>query len=371
MVRYPLGGMLSWTLQYLVGLHRLGHDVVLVERADHAYACYDPRLGTTGADCSHGVKVVADLLERFGLGGRWCFVDHAGRHYGGSEQKVAELFATADVFMAMTLEECWVDRAAEVPCRVLVDGDPAFRQVAMAQAAQSGAELPHYDFYFTTGRNIGSPASEVPTAGLRWRPMFHPVDCSLFRPTRPAEGMMTTVMNWRSYDEVRFGGVSYGQKDVAFERFLDLPRRVSGGLEVAVAGTGIPLERLRDHGWRVRGAGEVTASFDAFCDYIHGSLGEFSVCKDGYTVSRSGWFSDRSAAYLASGRPVVLEDTGFSGHLPCGEGLFAVAGVDEAAEAIERVRKDPERHARAARALAVEHLDAERVLGRMLHEMGV
>jgi hypothetical protein len=142
-------------------------------------------------------------------------------------------------------------------------------------------------------------------------------------------------------------------------------------LEIAVSGKSIPTAQLREAGWRLRNAHEVTISFDSYAEYIRTSKGEFSVCKNVFVATNSGWFSDRSAAYLASSRPVVLQDTGFSEHLPCGRGLFAVRTADEAAAALEEIHGNYECHAKWARDIAVECLDAPKVLGRFLHEFGI
>jgi len=243
----------------------------------------------------------------------------------------------------------------------------------MAKAHANGEEpWETYDFYFTTGRNVGTDSSSAPTAGIAWRPMFHPVVPELFDESDPApDAPFTTVMNWRSYEPVEYDGTTYGHKDEQFAKFLQLPRLCRAHLEVAVAGPDVPRTALREAGWKVSDAHAVTASFDAFKSYIRTSRGEFSVCKGAYVATNSGWFSDRSGAYLASGRPVVLQDTGFSAHLPSGEGLFAVRGQEEAAAAIEEVCGDYPRHARAAREIAVEYLAAEKVLGRVLSEIGL
>src|SRR5262249_36493692 len=155
----------------------------------------------------------------------------------------------------------------------------------------------------------------------------------------------TTVMSWED-DPFEFEGVTYGQKAMEFPKFLDLPRRTRVPLEMAVAGTDVPEDELRAHGWRLAYAGEVTLTFDSWRDYIRGSRGEFSVCKNVYVATHSGWFSDRSACYLASGRPVVMQETGFSAHLPCGQGLFAVRTADEAAAALAEIAGDYGRHSR-------------------------
>jgi hypothetical protein len=369
MVRYPLGGNLSWTLQWLVGLQRLGHDVYLVEKSGYANSCFDPVRGVMSDDCSRGTAVVDALLTRFGLPGRWCYVDAAGHYHGLAVQRVRELFRTADLFIDIGTHGAWLEEATETPIKILVDGEPGATQMKMELKRAAGAEPPVYDFYYTNGANVGTDRSSAPTAGKQWRPLFNPVVVDLFECPPPAEDTpFTTVMNWQAHEPLRFRGVAYGQKDVEFQKFIDLPLRTSAPLEIAVSGR-IPREQLLQCGWRVRRAHEVTISFDSYCDYIRDSRGEFSVCKNVYVATNSGWFSDRSAAYLASGRPVVLEATGFEAHLPCGRGLFAVHTVEEAAAALEEVRGDYQRHSDWARELARGHLDTHRVLGDLLAQL--
>jgi glycosyltransferase involved in cell wall biosynthesis len=176
-------------------------------------------------------------------------------------------------------------------------------------------------------------------------------------------------MNWKAHQPVQWGGRSYGQKDASFERFMDLPGRVGAPLEVAVAGDA-PRDRLRAAGWAVADAHAVTADFETYRGHIQRSRGEWSVCKQVFVGMRTGWFSDSSAAYLAAGRPVVLEDTGFGQVLPTGEGLFAVRDVDEAAAAIEAIESDYPRHSSAASAIAREHLDATEAMRGVLAVCG-
>ena len=373
MVRYPLGGMLSWALQYLVGFARLGHEVYFVEKGCYPDSCFHPLRGEMTDDCRYGVRVLRDLLSRFGLENNWSFVDSHGQYHGLSRPAIEEILGTADVFFDMGTHGGWLDETSPRVVRVLIDGEPAFTQLKMVrkQAGQPAAEPGRdpYDFYYTTGRNIGTPASTAPTAGREWRHLPHPVCLDVF-PVAPAppDGAYTTVMNWQSYEPVEFGGVRYGHKDVEFQRFMSLPGRTRAMLEVAVSG-GAPRDELTRAGWRIRSAHDVTLSFDSFADYIRQSRGEFSVCKHGYVASNSGWFSERSAAYLATGRPVVLQETGFSAHLPTGCGLFAVGDVNEAAAAIAEIEADYRRQSGAAREIAAAHLDARRVLSRLLDEV--
>jgi hypothetical protein len=370
MVRYPMGGMMSWVLQYLLGFQRLGHEVFFVEKSGYADSCYDPTADTMSDDAAYGTGVAHALLSRFGLGARWCYVDAGGSYHGLARKEIEAAFRKADLFIDMGTHGDWLPEAADTGLRVLVDGEPAFTQMKMENRLDAGETVPEYDRYYTTGRNVGTPASTAPTAGKRWGRVFHPVDVDVFTPT-PArrDAPFTTVMNWQSYEPVRYRGVDYGHKNLEFDKFIQLPDKTAAPLELAVSGKRIPRERIIENGWRIRDAHAITLSFDSFSQYIRDSRGEFGVCKSGFVVTRSGWFSDRSAAYLASGRPVVLQDTGFGSHLPCGEGLFAVRSAEQAAAAIDEIETRYDLHARRAREIAEEYLDARKVLGGFLEEI--
>ena len=190
---------------------------------------------------------------------------------------------------------------------------PSYRQMQLVGARAEKVSVPEYDRYYTVGLNIGTAASSAPTAGIQWNPTFNPVVLDMFPPQpSPAGAAFSTIMSWQARRPLLFNGVTYGQKDVEFAKFVDLPRRVDVPLELAVAGRNMPVKTLESHGWRLRDSHEVTITFDAWTDYICQSRGEFSVCKNVFVATNSGFFSDRSAVYLASGRPVVMQDTGFS-----------------------------------------------------------
>ncbi|MCZ7525869.1 MAG: glycosyltransferase [Acidimicrobiia bacterium] len=371
-IRYPLGGVLSSNLQFLTGFARLGHDVFLVEKAGYPDSCFDPDSYVSGDDCRCGMRAVDALLRRHGLGGRWCYVSADGAYHGMERSQVEEVFARTDVFLDRGLHQTWDEESARVPVRVLLDPDPGFRQVKLENARRRGEPMPDYDAYYTYGRHIGSARSPAPTAGLPWRHVFHPVDTRLHRRTpMPRHGPFTTVMNWQSLPPVELDGTRYGMKDVEFAKFSHLPRLVDVPCEVAVEGHDVPVEQLLRDGWSVVSALETTRSFGSYADYVDASMGEFSVAKEVYSGLEVGWFSDRSAVYLARGRPVVVQDNGLDGVLPLGEGLFSVRDADEAAAAIAAIRAAPDRHAAAARRIAEEHLDTSVVLGRFLAELGV
>ena len=368
-IRFPVGGYLSWILQWLLGFERLGHDAYFVEKAGWANSCCHPDTGFLSDDCTPGVTAIGSLLSRYGLNGRWCFEDAGGRYHGMTRQEVEEVFRTADVFVDMgNTHGEWLDDARAVPVRVFVDGDPCYTQF---RAVAQGQALDGYHYYYSVGQNVGRAMCPAPTLGKTWRPVFDPVVVELFDVVPvPVNAPFTTIMAWQTYAPVTFAGVEYGQKDVEFRKFSGLPAAVSSALEIAVAGDA-PLGELRQRGWSVCDSLSVTGSFDRFREYIAASRGEFTVAKNVYVATRSGFFSERSAAYLASGRPVVMQDTGLSPHLPTGRGLFVVDSPEEAADSLERITRDYDVHSREARALARDMLSTAVVLPSFLRELGL
>ena len=370
--RYPLGGMMSWLLQYLVGLDRLGHEVWYVERAARPNDWFDVTRDAMGDDCGYGARTVGDLLARYGFGGRWHLVDLAGRRHGTARQRIDAAFESADLFIDMGGDHSWLEDAARCGLRVLIDCEPGFTQMKMASRLEAGETLPEYDFYYTPGRNIGTGKSSVPTAGKAWRPLVDSVVPDLFAvDAAEPEASFTTVMSWQSMRPRVYQGKTYGNKDLEFERFEKLPQLTNVPLEVAVSGRDVPWERLARAGWRARNANEISTSFESYAAYVRRSRGEFTVAKHCFVETNCGWFGDRAAVFLASGRPVVMQDTGWAEHLPCGEGLFAVRTVEEAAEALDKVERDYARHSRRAREIAEEFLDSEKVFRGLLSELGV
>jgi hypothetical protein len=371
--RYPLGGMLSWQLQWAAGFRRLGHEVLLAEKSVYADACFDPVRMVASDDCSYAIEAVPRLLARHDLH-HWCYVDHAGDYFGLDRMAVEEFFRGADVFIDLGTHGAWLNDAAAGACAtVLIDGEPGYTQMRRELKEERGEWLPHYDYYYSNGAALATATYTGPTAGQSWRAVFNPVVVDLFDPVPPPPGApFTTIMTWQAHAELSYRGTIWRQKDVEFAKFIDLPLRSKARFDLAVSGgDGELRETLQAAGWTTRSARETTLSYDGYRDYITRSAGEFSVCKQAYVALRTGWFSDRSAAYLAAGRPVVMQETGFSACLPCGEGLFAVTTVDEAADAIAEIEGNYARHSTAARDLARAHLDAGRMLPRLLNEIGL
>jgi hypothetical protein len=382
----PAGGVTWDYAQYPAGFAELGHDVYYVEDT-RLWPIYQPA-GSDWGDAAASVAHLARVMEWFGLKGRWAYRDEAsGRCFGMTEEKVREVCRTADVFVNVSCSTYMREEYRSIPARALVDSDPMFTQIQylsrqMFTPGEPGLKesVDAHNFHFTFGENVGAEDCRIPDCGLRWLPTRQPVVLGRWREAEPpdprdASAAYTTLMNWTAAPPLEYGGETWGQKDVEFRRFAGLPSRVPAvPLAVAVGQTGgagapFPGEKARGAGWRVLDPAEHAPDWLAYRDFLARSRGEFSVAKETYVKARTGWFSCRSACYLASGRAVVTQETGWSKHVPEGEGLLAFANEDEAVDALRRVEAEPARHSRAARRVAEEHFDSRRVLSRMLERM--
>jgi hypothetical protein len=364
---YPLGGMAWHYLQYVLGMARLGHDVFYLE--DSGRDPYNPVEGGPSAHCRYNAPYLAELMARFGLERRWAYRSSIdGRWYGMSDERRREMLETADLLINISGSLECPDAYRGVPRLAYVDTDPAFTQLKLLRNhARFAARVDAHDVHFSFGELIGGALQ--PT-GHRWRPTRQPVVLAEWRPSTQSRNVYTTVMSWTSYRSETYAGQVYGHKDLEFERFLDLPTVVAPiGLEIAIApgrAGGMPSDLLARAGWRIVDPNSVCPDLDGYRTYIESSKAEWSVAKNAYVQARSGWFSERSACYLAAGRPVVLQDTGFSGFLPTGEGILSFETFDEAVAALRDVQGNYRRHARAALALADEYFDSDKVLTRLI-----
>jgi hypothetical protein len=262
--------------------------------------------------------------------------------------------------------------------RVYLETDPGTPQVRLSAGdARMWQLVQAHTHHFTFGENLYSPDCLLPRPDLQYMPTRQPVVLDLWQtPIAPQRNTFTTIAKWRrSKGEVVvcLNGETYRwSKDLEFARFVDLPQRTSQRLELALAS--VPpddVSRLEQHGWHVADASVVSASLDGYRQYVHASRGEFTVAKDLNIRTRSGWFSDRSACYLAAGKPVINQDTGFDNILPTGEGLFSFRTMDDILAAFDAINTDYERHSRAALDIAREYFDASRVLGDLLERIGL
>jgi hypothetical protein len=332
----------AWSrLSWLLGLRQLGFDVRFAERI----APEAPR------DAETYLQLV---LDEFRIG------------RAASAEEIAE--ATLLVNIGGHLPIDGVLRS--VPVKVYFDDDPGYTQIWQASGI-AGAGYEGHDFHYTLGTRIGRPGCPVPTGGIDWRPLLPPVVLAEWRPAEAGGGGFTTVASWRgAYGPVTWDGVVYGVKAHEFRKLADLPRRVRASFEIALQldDADEPDRRLLEAGdWRLVDPREAAATPGDFRRYVRGSLAECSVAQGVYVGTCSGWFSDRTTRYLASGRPALVQDTGFD--LPRGEGLVTFTTLAEAAAGAESILADYDRHAAAARALAEEQFDSDRVLGRLLEEI--
>jgi hypothetical protein len=374
---YPVGGVLWDYGQYALGLEQLGFAVYYLE--DTGWQTYDPRVGGYGDDCSYGVAFLESSLQLLSatLGERWHFRGMSGEAHGIGEGEMAAVVADADLFLNVSGGTLLRDAYMPSRRKVLIDTDPGwnhFRNYPRWDANPDWYGSHGYrahDHFFTYAENIGRADCVLPSLGLRWQPTRPPVVLSAWHAEPPGE-KWTTVMTWKNFQEtICYEGRVYGTKEMEFAKVEELPRRCAAAFEVAVGGAEPPRERWGALGWKVVEAEPVSRTAEVYREYIQRSRGEFSVAKNVYVDTRSGWFSCRSVCYLAAGRPVVVQDTGFSAHVPVGEGLFAYNTLDEAASGIEAVETDYERHSSAARELARTEFSAEKVLGDLLERVGV
>jgi hypothetical protein len=338
---------------------------------------YDPAADTITSDPAYAAGVLERTLGAYGFGGRWAYwlPDWSGRAIGPLGDRYAQLFEEADVLVNLTGGTELREEHLRVPCRVYLETDPVASQIAIATGDARRAELVGaHTHQFSFGENLGRPGCGVPVERFSYRPTRQPVVLDWWEGAADdAPGAaFTTVGNWRQDGrDIEWSGEQYTwSKHDQFERFVDLPSRTAVPLELALSGIAEgDAEALRARGWRVVEALPLSLETGPYRDYLCGSLGEFTVAKDQNVRLRSGWFSDRSACYLAAGRPVVTQDTAFDCALPTGEGLFAVRDASEAAEALEEISSDYPRCRAAARRIAEEHFRAEDVLQRLVDEL--
>jgi hypothetical protein len=364
--QYPLGGIGWQAIHHVVGLARLGHDVYFVD--DTGAWAYDPRVKSLVKDCAYSVEFLRRTMERFGLGDRWAYVDGIRRDcYGLSATRLAELYREADALVNVCGAARLREEHVRCPVRVYVQTDPVHDQIQLLQGnAWTRTILEAHTHHFTYGENLGQPDCLVPLEDIQWRPTRPPVVLDLWTPRiDPSTQCFTTVATWKNVGkDVRFGGETYyWSKHLNFVRFMDLPRLTRQPFELAIeTDDRVTVAQLAERGWRFTDAYQNSRDVDAYQAYIDRSRGEFTVAKDLVVRTRSGWFSDRSACYLAAGKPVVTQDTGFGKFVPTGRGLFAVNTPEEAAAAVEEINRDYADHARAARAIAAEFFDSDRLL---------
>lgn len=379
---YPVGGVFWDYVQYLLGFLRLGHDCYYLE--DSGKWTFDCVAQTFTADASRNVEWLTAQLAAVDpeLARRFCVRDAGNTFWGLDAAALDAVVKRADLFLNVSCN-CQVrDEYLGIPVKALLDSDPLYTQEHVPPYADGTLDEPttwsidqlrKHDIFFSFGENIGKPGCLVPSAVFDWRPTRQPIVLGCWDPARPPERpVFNTVMSWQPAERGPLvAGVQYGGKDCEFRKLMGLPRKTGVALELAIGGGEPPREELEAHGWRVVDGWSVSRDPFVYRDYLSSGLGEFSTAKNAYVASRSGWFSCRSACYMALGRPVVVQDTGFTDFIPTGEGVLAFSDEAGALAGLEAVRSDWTRHARAARRLAEQEFDSAKVLGRLLAEAGL
>ena len=379
--KMPVGGVIWQTAHYLTGFERLGYDVFYVEAHARTPSMFAEHEGDDGS--ARAAEFIAGAMRRYGLEGRWAF--HAlhsdGRCYGMGEGRLRQLYRSAALIVNLHGGTLPLEEHGQTGRLVYLETDPVALQIELHNNEAKTIEfLSAHCAFFTFAENYGRPGCRLPvTDRFEFHPTRQPVVLDFWREQRAGAPNgdhlnFTTVASWRQWSrEVSFGGEVYEwSKHFEFLKFLDLPGRTGQAFELALSRCDEADRRLLESkGWKVRPALGFSTDADAYRDYIQRSRGEFTVAKDQNVRLRTGWFSDRSATYLAAGRPVVTQDTGFGDSIPAGEGLFAFSTLDEAAAAIEATNADYERHRRAAHALARDYFSHDVVLASVLKTLGV
>jgi GT2 family glycosyltransferase len=377
MSKMPVAGVVWQNLHYLLGLQRLGCEVYYVETHARTPSMLMASEHDDGSELA--AQYIDAVMRRFGLGDRWAFraLHDDGRCFGMSEPRLERLYRHAALIVNLHGGTQPLQELAATGRLVYVETDPVQLQVELGDGNEETIEFlePHCAF-FTFAENWGNPDCELPLQErFAFEPTRQPVVIDLWpdRSQQPAD-LFTTIGNWRQdWRDLTFEGQRYTwSKHHEFLKYLDMPARTGRRFELALAGCGeAERQMLAERGWGVRDALQISRGIDSYRDYVGGSRGEFTVAKDQNVRLRTGWFSDRSATYLASGRPVITQDTGFGCALPTGRGLFAFDSLEAAAEAIARVDADYTAHSRAARETARERFSHEVVLTPLLQRLDV
>jgi hypothetical protein len=375
--RIPVAGVAWQVLHYLEGFRRLGFDVYYVE--DTGDWPYDPERNAISEDSRYPVRYLADIMGWAGFGDRWAYRSgpEGGRLHGLSEPTLAEVLGTADAVVNVTGATVLRDEHRRVPVRIFVETDPFIPQVEVARGERFTIDLlSAHTHHFTFGESVGAADCPIPVGPFAYRPTRQPVVLDWWTAAAPPDpaAPFTTVASWRqSGKDIEWQGELYRwSKHLEFLKFVELPRRTGAPLELALTLVDDEAKRLlADHGWRLRDGLALSLDIRPYREYLQRSRGEVTVAKDQYVRSWSGWFSDRSACYLAAGRPVVTQETGFSKHLPTGKGLFAFRDLADIATALDEIAGDYAGHCRAAAGIAEECFSAESVLGRLATQAGL
>jgi hypothetical protein len=372
--QYPFGGVIWDYLHYLLGFRSLGHEVLYLE--DSGAWPYDPEAGTITDDCSFALRSLKRIFHDFDLDHDWVYRNGAdGKFHGAGEKIAREWLRHGDLLVNVSSAGWLRDYDLRVGHKMFIDGDPMFCQIGLLDGSnpQYAGRLRDHDSHFTFGLSVGKTDCPVPVDGITWRPTVQPIAIDQWPVTPvPSDAPWTTVMNWASYRAKVWEGRTYGQKNLEFNRFRNLPSKTTTPLRLAM-GLGVdgqrPAQELRKLGWDLVEPQEVVPDHQAYRSFLTSSRGEWSVAKHGYVEGRTGWFSCRTACYLAAGRPAVVQETGWSRHLPSTRGILPFSTLEEAVWGLAEISHNYREHSKAAREIALEFFDAKKVCRELLQQV--
>ena len=369
-VRSPLGGLVWHHLQYVLGLKQMGHDVLFMEDSDDFAGCYNPQANEVTTNPMYGLRFIDDIFNRFDLASGWTYFDaHTGKWYGLGEQKVLAFCDSADLLINVSAVNPLRDWCLKIPKRIFIDTDPAFTQVKNLTDDKAMSLAKAHTHFYSFAENIGKPFCTIPDDGFNWQPTRQPVFLPAWKiDAANKSAKWTTIMQWDSYKEQLYNGARYGMKSLSFGEFIKVPGLIPGEqFELAIGSATAPKIELENYGWHIISSLIVTQTAAAYQEYISLSKAEWSVAKHGYVATKSGWFSERSTCYLATGKPVLVQDTGFTENIQTGKGIFTFSSIEDIVENVNRIITDYDIHCVNARKMIGEYFDAEKVLLPLLH----
>jgi hypothetical protein len=380
---YPTGGATWDYIQYPLGLKMLGHEVYYLEDTAQ-YPIYQLE-ESAWDDCTYCVNYLKTAMEEVGMGDRWAYHDIASNKiFGMPEQKLKEVLKTADVFINVSASTILREEYLNIPAKILIDTDPMFTQYQYQVMQDAGGDkaieaqnfMKAHNLLFTFGLNIGKEDCRIPQFDYKWLTTKKPI-CLEHWSASTETGRrfgFTSILNWTERPAFTYENELWGQKNVEFQKFYHLPSIAQQPFDLIINRGNDQesinaMENLKDLGWNILSPHDLIANKEDYKRFIQSSYGEFSVTKETYIKSNSGWFSGRSACYLAAGKPVITQDTQWSKYIPAGEGLFACNEIESANNAIKEIASDYARHAQAAKDIAHEYFDSRKVLSDMLQQI--
>ncbi|HWB61701.1 MAG TPA: hypothetical protein VG733_19620, partial [Chthoniobacteraceae bacterium] len=379
MAQCPIAGVIWQHIHYIVALQRLGHEVWYVE--DTLNPSYNPVTFNWGDDSTYAAHILGKIAREYGFEGRWAYcARNTPNHdcYGLTKQRMLELYREADMILNICGSQEFNDDILQNPCIVYVESDPTVEQIMVDTGGKEEFDyLRKHRALFTFGENIGTPDFPVPLHGLKWQPTRQPVVTDFWKSDAPAQGtaVFTSIANWSTsgVKDMEWQGDTYiWSKSLEFLKFVEAPMRSGEDFELA---TNIPdaeaKQKFLNNRWHLVSPEAMSVDYDLYRKYIQSSKGEFTAAKDQYVRLNTAWFSDRSACYLAAGRPVITQETGFTKYYGGHGGLFAFTTLEEIVEAVREINADYPKHCRLAYEIACEYFEAEKVLASLLDRVGI